>query len=182
MAGETRLRARKWQPNVSAMCPSGQIWGSRQGLTAGRRAGKWQPAAHLAPSRGQHGPRGQRIGQLLGEETSSRRCSRHEKMALHEGVWSPHFDGLKSKTVDYSLSNCCSKRRPLPNACSLEKSKIYNIIFRRLQSFKLHFRAFGRGRRLEKVGVWNKSAVLNAEVFQEAVRLEEPCVWKRWLF
>ena len=95
LAGETRLRARKWQPNVSAMCPSGQIWGSRQGLTAGRRAGKWQPAAHLAPSRGQHGPRGQRIGQLLGEETSSRRCSRHEKMALHEGVWSPHFDGLK---------------------------------------------------------------------------------------
>ena len=99
MAGETRLRARKWQPNVSAMCPSGQIWGSRQGLTAGRRAGKWQPAAHLAPSRGQHGPRGQRIGQLLGEETSSRRCSRHEKMALHEGVWSPHFDGLKSKVA-----------------------------------------------------------------------------------
>ena len=30
--------------------------------------------------------------------------------------------------------------------------------------------------------VWNKSAVLNAEVFQKAVRLEEPCVWKRWLF
>ena len=95
MAGETRLRARKWQPNVSAMCPSGQIWGSRQGLTAGRRAGEWQPAAHLAPSRGQHGPRGQRISQLRGEKTSPHPRSRHEKMALREGVWSPHFESLQ---------------------------------------------------------------------------------------
>ena len=107
-------------------------------------------------------------------------------MRLEEvGVWNSSLkDG---KTVDYSLitvplpNASSSKRRPLPNACSLGEVFLNACDFRRLQSPKLHFRAFGRGRRLGEACVWNKSAVLNAEVSQKAVRLEEPCVWERWL-
>ena len=56
---------------------------------------KWQSPANAQVvedrDEGQHGPRGQRISQLRGEKTSPHPRSRHEKMAIREGVWSPHF-------------------------------------------------------------------------------------------